>query len=58
MSAVETVKVSRPDLPGGYLIINKSDFDPGKMKLYQEGDANHVHGDKRLRKQTERRDIR
>jgi hypothetical protein len=29
--SVPTIKIVRPDLPGGILIINESDFDPATM---------------------------
>lgn len=33
---IETVKIATKDFECGYLIINKSDFDADKMKLYVE----------------------
>lgn len=32
---LETVKIDRPEHRLGYVIINKSDFDPKSMRLYQ-----------------------
>lgn len=34
MSEIETVKVDNPAEAGGYMIINKSDFDPERHKLF------------------------
>ena len=33
---LETVKIDRPEHRLGYVIINKSDFDPKSMRLYGE----------------------
>lgn len=33
---LETVKIDRPEHRLGYVIINKSDFDPKTMRLYGE----------------------
>ena len=33
---LETVKIDRPEHRLGYVIINKSDFDPKSMRLYVE----------------------
>ncbi len=33
---LETVKIDRPEHRLGYIIINKSDFDPKSMRLYGE----------------------
>lgn len=32
---VPTVMVAHPTMPGGYLIINESDFDPARHRLYE-----------------------
>lgn len=32
---IETVKVIRPDAPGGYVVINKDDLKPGDV-IYGE----------------------
>ena len=34
---METVKIVRPECPGGFCVINKSDFEEGKHELYAEG---------------------
>jgi hypothetical protein len=36
MSYIETVKVKDDKAPGGYVVINKSDFDPKRHKEYVE----------------------
>ena len=36
MAILETVKIDRPEHRLGYVIINKSDFDPKSMRLYGE----------------------
>lgn len=33
---MKTVKIVRPECPGGYCVINETDFDAKKMKLYKE----------------------
>ncbi len=33
---LETVKIDRPEHRLGYVIINKSDFDPKSMRIYVE----------------------
>ena len=33
---LETVKIDRPEHRLGYVIINKSDFDPKSMRLYED----------------------
>ncbi len=33
---IPTVKVARPELPGGYVVINEADFDPATMTLFDE----------------------
>ena len=41
---IETVKIAAPDVEGGHIVINKSDFDDKKMKLYAESKGrNSVH---------------
>jgi len=34
MSYIETVKIVMEEAPGGFCIINKSDFNPETMELY------------------------
>ena len=36
---LETVKIDRPEHRLGYVIINKSDFDPKSMRLYGDKPA-------------------
>lgn len=38
----ETVKIVSPKSPGGYVVINKDDFDEKKHKIYEEPDAELV----------------
>jgi hypothetical protein len=35
-NSLKTVLVYRPDLPGGKLLIDKSDFDSSNMTLFEE----------------------
>jgi hypothetical protein len=39
MAALKTVKIASDDFESGYLIINESDFDKEKHKLYVEKNA-------------------
>lgn len=44
----ETVKVASETAPGGYIAINKSDFDPAIHRLFEsppEGDQKPPEGD-------------
>ena len=36
MPAVPTVKIQNPNEPGGYIIINESDYDEGQHTLWSE----------------------
>ena len=36
MAILETVKIDRPEHRLGYVIINKSDFDPKLMRIYSD----------------------
>jgi hypothetical protein len=31
---IPTVKIVRPEVPGGYCVINETDFDPATMVVY------------------------
>lgn len=33
-----TVKIANPDIPGDFIVINESDFDAEKDRLWEEGD--------------------
>jgi hypothetical protein len=36
---LETVRIEAHDVPGGFMLINRSDFDPAKHKLFGERTA-------------------
>lgn len=43
----ETVEIVSPESPGGYMVINKSDYDPSKHKVFgDEMDAKPRKGKK------------
>ena len=33
---IPTVKIVRPEVPGGFCVINETDFDPAKMVIYDQ----------------------
>jgi hypothetical protein len=32
---IPTVKIVRPEVPGGFCVINEADFDPATMVIYE-----------------------
>lgn len=44
---IPVVKVRRGDVPGGFVIMNQSDFDPETMVLYDGNQSEKNHNNER-----------